>query len=171
MAEQYRVARGDASRVSATVARLRAAAAANPAVRENAGICVYALEARAKVMARAPDASAAVARLDSVLMHSNVGLNWREHFTLASARLHSALGEYDQALKATRRRTESVYAYAPLLLERGRLAARLGKRDEAVQAYRRYLKVRSDPEPGAAAQLTEQARNELAALAGERQPQ
>lgn len=55
------------------------------------------------------------------------------------------------ALRAARRRTiwtVGARLYLPTFFrEQGRLAARLGRMDEAVQAYRNYLSLRREPEP------------------------
>ena len=167
-AQGYRVAHGDRAGADATIARLRAAVATDPIkLMPTIGVCAYQLDAAVKVATRSSDASAAVARLDSVLMHSYVQREWREYFALLSTQYHNLLGEHEAALAASKRLGDHAFAYAPLLLERARLAARLGKRAEAIGSYQLYLKVRANPEPGRATEITNQARTELAALVGE----
>jgi hypothetical protein len=52
---------------------------------------------------------------------------------------------------------------ATQLREEGRLAARAGHREQAIQAYRHYLKLRTDPDPALRPQA-EQIRQELLRL-------
>lgn len=64
--------------------------------------------------------------------------------------LYEALGDRDAALVAARRQGFTLGAnilIPDLLREQGRLAALLGRRDEAIEAYRRYLDFRLRPEP------------------------
>lgn len=68
-------------------------------------------------------------------------------------------------LVAIRRLTRArLHLEAPSLLREARLAARLGRIEEARRAYLAYLARRRDPEPGPAADAVAQARTELAAL-------
>jgi tetratricopeptide (TPR) repeat protein len=166
----YHIVQGDFSNVRLVLDSMRAAVAREPNLAPRVGVCVYAHEAALKVYEKAPDASAAVARLDSVLLNSSVSTIWREDFAYESMRLHLALGELEEALAAAKRvQRDQGFARAPLLLERARIASRLGKRDEAIETYQMYLKMRANPEPGRAAEITARARSELAALVGERQ--
>ena len=56
--------------------------------------------------------------------------------------------------------------YMPaFFLAEARLSARLGRDDDAITAYRRYLNLRSDPEPSRRVE-TEAVQTELEALAG-----
>lgn len=161
--------RGDREAAVKALNALRAAVAANPETEQRFNICVLAIDASLKVSTKAPDARAAVLAIDSALMNGVVSANWREHFTLHSTGLHLALGDLEGALAASKRvQRDQGYARAPLLLERARIASRLGKRDEAIQSYELYLKMRANSEPGRASEITDQARRELAALVGER---
>ena len=56
--------------------------------------------------------------------------------------------------------------YSSFLYETGRWAEQLGEYDEAREAYRRYLKIRWDPEPALAATVAD-VRSRLEAMAGE----
>ena len=53
-----------------------------------------------------------------------------------------------------------------MLREEGRLADLAGDREAAIEAYRHYLALRTDPEPSLQPQI-EQVRAELARLVGE----
>jgi TolB-like protein len=89
---------------------------------------------------------------------------------LVSARAHDALDEPEAAYRATHRLFlgSGISDIASSMLRlRARLAARLGRTEEAVTAYRHYLEWRRDAEPALQPEL-ERVRAELAALAGER---
>lgn len=88
--------------------------------------------------------------------------------SLVVASLADAADQPESALNAARRAAGTVPTMAPGTLMRARLAARLGLRDEAIEAYRLYLAVRVDVEPGTrAAANVEDARSELNALVSE----
>jgi hypothetical protein len=76
-------------------------------------------------------------------------------------------GDPGRALRASRRwplfHGDPWYRAAFFLVE-ARASARLGLRDAAASAYRRYLNLRADPEPEREPE-TEAARRALAALA------
>jgi hypothetical protein len=167
-AQAYRMAHGEAGDASAVIAQLRSAAAAQPEeLAETVGVCAEQLDAGLKVQTRAPDARSAVARLDSLLVHAPLNMDWAQLFLLASVRYHLQLGDHPGALKAARSGGPASWAFAPLLLEQARAAGRLGHRAEAIGAYQRYLRIRARAEPGLATDITNHARNELAALVGE----
>ena len=63
---------------------------------------------------------------------------------LIAARLFEAQGDLPRALAAVRRADSF---YSTQRREEGRLAALNGDRSGAIRAYRRYLALRSDPEP------------------------
>jgi hypothetical protein len=69
---------------------------------------------------------------------------------LILARLKERRGDVRGALAAVRRRetflTRPLYL-STFLREEGRLAALAGENDAAIEAYRHYLALRSDPEP------------------------
>ncbi len=84
------------------------------------------------------------------------------------ARLFEAQGRTDRALRAIRRRTNSLGEPTPQGLAEsyrleGQLAARAGDRVGAIRAYRNYLKMRVDPEPSMVPQR-DSVRAELAAV-------
>jgi hypothetical protein len=69
---------------------------------------------------------------------------------LIAARLHERAGDIPGALAAVRRRLIGISLnpeYVRYHAEEGRLAALVGDRQGAILAYRRYLSVRTDPEP------------------------
>lgn len=78
-----------------------------------------------------------------------------EVLNFATARLWERLGHPERALDAT-----------AMLREEGRLAALVGDREGAIDAYVRYLELRSDPEPVLAADIAA-VRKELAQLSSD----
>jgi tetratricopeptide (TPR) repeat protein len=165
---ETRLMRGDPSLARKSLPKLRASVVEKPENAPRVGVCTYSLDAGLKIFDKAPDARAALARFDSVLLNVHVSQTWREHFAQASTQYHQQLGDLEGALAASKRvQRDQGFARAPLLLEGARLAARLGKRDEAIESYKMYLKIRANPEPGRASEITAQARSELAALVGE----
>jgi hypothetical protein len=74
------------------------------------------------------------------------------HGNLTVSRAFEDLGDLDRAIAAVRRYQigngdDRDRFGTTLLRERGRLAALLGRTDEAIEAYTTYLLVRADPEP------------------------
>lgn len=168
--EMWRTARGNLATVDASIARLRAFASAHPTQTEGWLVpCANTLDAFARVKRKSPDARAVVERLDSASLHAPLLRGWAEFVALMLVRAYTELGDFENALRASRRYNSSTFtARAALILERARLAARLGRRDEAIDAYREYLKLRAMYEPGTAAEkAVTEARNELARLSGE----
>lgn len=68
-----------------------------------------------------------------------------------------------RALRRTQRYLQNVYSRATILLARARVAAKAGARDEAIDAYEAYLRLRSNPDPRLIPQR-DSARTELAGL-------
>ncbi|HWA57901.1 MAG TPA: hypothetical protein VG692_11650, partial [Gemmatimonadales bacterium] len=110
-----------------------------------------------------------LAVLDSLLMLGmEVGV--REPGNLAAAKLHEALGDTAGALSALRRteyhhRTGIPYL-AARLRDQARLAAALGRKEEAAAAARHYLALRSAPAPERAS-VEDSIARELKVLARE----
>jgi hypothetical protein len=119
-----------------------------------------------------PERVAALDRLDSLLLAGPLtSLFDMEHpyyGNLALARLREDAGDLEAALQAARR-TSYYHGYtrqASYFLTQARLASRLGLREQAIDAYARFLNLHSDPEPSRRAEV-ERAREELRALVGE----
>jgi serine/threonine-protein kinase len=112
-----------------------------------------------------PVSKEAVDSLDSYALTHGVFNIWN----LSVAYLREAHGDLEGALAAVRRRAyhfDNVDYLSTMLREEGRLAALVGDREGAIRAYRHYLALRSDPEPGLVPQV-ERVRAELARLVGE----
>ncbi len=126
-----------------------------------------------------PDARRLAARADSMSIGWGDDLNdmsalfvSTDPSHLVQSRLHEALGDDAAALRALGRMLEPLgqprIEGLPLRLRtEGRLAARLGQRDRAINAYRTYLMWRANPEPSLIPQR-DSVRAELAKLTGER---
>jgi hypothetical protein len=115
---------------------------------------------------RTPTAGRAVARLDSLAFTVGTSGDGIAFVPLLIARLHGRLGDSRAALEALRRRDDFAgwpRYLAPTLREEGRYAALAGANDDARRAFRRYLALRSDPDPELREQV-EVVRGELAAL-------
>jgi serine/threonine-protein kinase len=168
--EPWKLAHGDTSTVRRSLAELRAAIAAESERPWDADMDVAMVEAMYADVANAPNARATVDRLDSILRgldYSMLRVTRREMANLVAARLLEKGGDLRRALAAARRRGDAWIPDQPYLpaqlREEGRLAALLGKTEQAIAAYRHYLALRQDPEP----QLREEVdgvRQELARL-------
>jgi tetratricopeptide (TPR) repeat protein len=80
------------------------------------------------------------------------GSRYQAAWQLVLADMYATVGQPEKALGILRRfwivfGEERTHYLSARLLRRARLAAQLGYREEAVQAYERYLTLRSDPEP------------------------
>lgn len=134
--------------------------------RQNLHTCVMLLRALDAVLAGQPDAGILVARADSAFREGPGGPQF-PYARLLLARLFERLDDPEAALRNLRDRCRfcpaSVYYLADRLREEGRLAAALGDRAGALDAYRRYLVLRGEPEPAVQPQV-DSVRRELAAL-------
>jgi tetratricopeptide (TPR) repeat protein len=109
------------------------------------------LEALLALETGAPDAAEAVARADSAF-HQGVAVRHRAAYLVLLANMFERIGDHRSALSRYRREwfqmgEEQAQFRTTRLLGRARNAAALGYRDEAMNAYERYLAFRSDPEP------------------------
>jgi DNA-binding SARP family transcriptional activator len=121
------------------------------------------LEALLANLARRSDATAVLARLDSL---ASLGFGATPHvINLVSAKIHEQRGEKAAALAAIRRGRwyfppENLTTY---LREEGTLAAATGDTTAAIKAFNQYLVLRRKPEPGLRAQA-DSVRTALARL-------
>jgi hypothetical protein len=94
--------------------------------------------------------------LDAELRASGVAYEIRAQGNLTAARVFEKLGDQQRALAATRRVLWNIGGdryISTLLRERGRLAALLGERDEALGAYGTWLSMMRSAEPGVAPEV------------------
>ncbi|WP_337170169.1 serine/threonine-protein kinase [Gemmatimonas aurantiaca] len=162
MTEPWRLAQGDTSRTRLSLQRLHAATVGTPtAVDPDYLLSIGLIEAMYAQRTRRGDVKTRLAYVDSLLQHLDYSRvhEARTAFTsLQVARMWEQEGEPTRALVALRRSGDhwlgSVTPFwATRLRERGRLAARLGHREEARLAYARYLAYRFDVEPPVLAQV------------------
>ena len=151
-AGQYAVATRRADLVRQAIADLRTARAASGSPWQSDLPRAYALllEAQVAATSRSADAPERLRELDSALADP-VWVSWASYGNLIAARLHEERGEIPAALAAVRRRGVGMPGfphYVKYLREEGRLAALTGDRQGAIRAYRHYLALRGDAEPG-----------------------
>ncbi|HSJ63714.1 MAG TPA: serine/threonine-protein kinase [Gemmatimonadaceae bacterium] len=170
--EPWKLAHGDTSTIRRSLAELRAAIASERPSAWGGDMDVAVLAAMHADLANAPDARATVERLDSILRGLDYSINRvyrREMANLVAARLLEKSGDLERALAAARRRGDAWVPQHPylgtFLREEGRLAALLGRREQAIAAYRQYLALRVDAEPQLQDEV-EGVRKELARLEG-----
>ena len=122
-------------------------------------ICAAQLHADMSAREHRPDADLALGHLDSLLRSGPVtNPHVRVSAALTLAKLYERNGDVTRALAAVRRRprimdSQGVDLLSSLLREEGRLAALAADTVGAVRAYRHYLTLRADPEPGVAAEV------------------
>jgi len=114
-------------------------------------LCAATLEALRAVDSSAPDAAQRVAAADSVFGFG-ASSRYQAAWQLVLTDMYATVGQPEKALGILRRfwivgGEERTHYLSARLLRRARLAADLGYREEAMQAYERYLALRSDPEP------------------------
>jgi TolB-like protein len=151
--EQWRLAHGAEGRTRRAIDLLRAW---DPPHGSNVGfgnaVCALLLDA---LLARRSggDAVSEVARLEASLRSAPGIDEMLDYAPIALARLYEAQGDPAAALRAIRRRF--YFAFWPHYLgthlrEEARLAALVGDERGALQAYRHYLALRSEPDPAVA---------------------
>ncbi|MGD8359970.1 MAG: hypothetical protein PVJ04_00960 [Gemmatimonadota bacterium] len=176
--EQWRLWHGDTSTARISLGRFRdlAARTAPESVSLRQEVCAATMEA---LLARAEgrsDAEDAIQRLEELLflvpnvetgddpslVGSFIVADWRE-----------AQGDIPGALAAMRQWHNhwftGVRYLSTYLREEGRLADLAGEQEEAIQAYRHYLMLRSDPEPEWIAER-DSSRARLSLMAGQDPP-
>jgi hypothetical protein len=137
-------------------------------------VCAVILEAWLASEERSPKADSRMAHADSLMRTGPVGragYPFLPFENLVVARLLASRGHTARALAAVRRReyfaeTDLGTFLTTYLREEGRLAALTGDREGAARALRRYLAIRTNPEPGLVSEV-DRVKAELAALVGE----
>jgi hypothetical protein len=172
---EWQASRGAYVAVARAISRLREARIDSRipdagATSRYASLCATLLDAMRASALRLPRAREKVAAADSVARDLIFVICCGERVSDANiriARLWEREGDLDAALRAIERRSDR-FRWAPLymstfLREEGRLAALTGDTARAVDAYRRYLAFRSNPQaslkPG-----VDSIRQQLAAL-------
>ncbi len=173
----WRLTRGDTTGSRELLARLRA----GPGLTVPAGVAppidlisLTALEALAADRRGESSAAALAGALDSLLLQADYTDFSAGRLAFASLTAGRLLEKYRgpaAGLAAVRRRstwwTNEMPYLAAQLREEGRLAALSGEKEEAIEAYRHYLALRTSPEPSVAAEV-EEVRKELAQLSSGR---
>lgn len=165
-------AHGDAVALGLAIARLRTEAIANDsAIASHTGaLCTSLLEAGRATDEHQPDAGHKLASVDSLLAAGPYApRDIRLAAGLEVARMYEARGSLTGALRALRRRDflyGGVEYLATALREEGRLAELSGDRVSALKAYQHYLRLRSNPEPDLATDVST-VRGAVAAITGE----
>jgi eukaryotic-like serine/threonine-protein kinase len=169
---------GEYERARRAGERLRTARVPGLATRDSSAfarfalLCSSLLDAAVATGLRLPDAGTRLQVADSLarrLAFTVVESPSVPETNLLLARLWEAQGDLPRALAALRRRTgwfgNSGRFMSTFVREEGRLAALTGDTTGAIRAYRHYLGLRYDPEPGLRAEV-ERVRRELAILEG-----
>jgi serine/threonine-protein kinase len=151
---QWRLQRNDTTGVLRAIERLRADSLAGslaaPPVAAGSLACSELVAAWLAVTLMQPDAGPAVARLDSLAFTAAPSGDAITYAPVLIARLHQRMGDPQAALAAVRRRAGEA-AWPRYLTtaweEEGRYALAVGAMDEAREAFRRNLKLRSEPDP------------------------
>ena len=168
--EPWRLSRGDTSQTRLSLERLRAIERENGGPTTESQTEIAVIEAMQAHLLRRPDTRQKVERLDSLLAATDykaVHSGRSAMNAIVTALIFESLGETEKAFTAVRRRTnwwnnDQVYL-ATQLREEGRLAALAGHRERAINAYRHYLALRSDPDPSLK-QEADRIRQELVRL-------
>jgi serine/threonine-protein kinase len=161
------LARGGVESVDRAVSGLRGGAGRSAAVSFDSLHTAALLEAWAHVERGSSGAARALDLADSMSRGRETNADWG---SILLARLYERTGRPEKALTAVRRRP---MALGTFLFEgaieakrlEGRLAAKLGRKDEAINAYRMYLWWRANPAPSKVPQR-DSVRAELSALLG-----
>ena len=171
--EHWRMHEGDFETAGEAVTLLRQVAANSGVSQRSTNLaarCALTLEAWHLTKQGDPGALAAMQLADSAGALGGLGWFTLLYNNLRLASLYEYLGRDRDALRMVRRRgqrgAERIVGIAIARLGEARLAARLGRPEEAIKAYNHYLWLRYDPEPALEAEVT-QARRELAELVGE----
>jgi tetratricopeptide (TPR) repeat protein len=152
--EPWRLSRGDTTHTRQTLERLRAIERATGGPTTDSQTEIAMIEAMQAHLLRRQDTRQKVERLDSLLAATDYKAvhSGRIAMTgIVTGLIFESLGDNERAFAAVRRRAvwwnnDQVYL-ATQLREEGRLAALAGHRERAIEAYRHYLTLRSDPDP------------------------
>lgn len=164
---EWRLHLGDTRRAASIARRLRALGGDGRLGTEVAPLyCGRLLEAWRATLVGSADAADSVTRLASATaQHPGPGSLLKEGDIILS-RLLEGEGDVRGAYDVFRNDWLTRQIYSSTILRReGRLATRLGDTTAAVDAYRRYVAFRPDPEPSLRGDV-EEVRKELAALGG-----
>jgi len=151
---QYELAHGDTTHAGRVIGQLRQLprVPGNPVESARPSRLALVLDAQLAARAGRPDARQCLESLDSLLRLAPLGLHVRAAGNLVASRLWERAGDLRRAYEAAQRWTPTTGPTEGVLLsthlrEQGRLAAALGEREAAIRAYRRYMKLRPNPEP------------------------
>ena len=153
----WRLDHGDVTTIPGVIARLgRVRDAMKDFQSAYIPLCRSILETQLAFAQQRPQAAAALERLDSLMRTGPPAISWvLAAGNLTVARLRERQGNLAAALAATRRRAyvtdlgerRVLVCLSTMLREEGRLAALVGDREGAIQAYQHYMALRGDAEP------------------------
>lgn len=145
------IGRMDLARAAAMRLRGDARAVGDTALARCARHAALLLETQVAATTLRPDAARLARVADSVLRRFDPGSEYLDAAgSLIMARVWERLGDLPRALAATRRVAPTLILwpfYSSYLRERGRLSARAGDREDAIEAYDAYVKLRARAEP------------------------
>lgn len=156
VAEHWRLGNGDTSTALSSLARFRDLADQTRfgSLPLRHAVCAASIEALLAMAQDRPEAEAAVQKLNNLLLlvpNVETGDDTSLVGPFIVARWRERSGDVEGALAAMRRWHNHWFSgvryLSTFLREQGRLAALVGNREEAIRALRRYLTLRSDPEP------------------------
>ena len=151
---QWRLAHDDTTAVAQTIVALRSAATASQGDAAGpAAACAVLLDAWFAVVATLPDARARLDRTSALAFTAVTAGQVSAYAPVLLARLYERLGQRRRALEVLRRRPYMAGwpAYlATAWAAEGRLSEATSDSASARRAYRRYLALRDEPEPGVA---------------------
>lgn len=143
---------------------VRDSIALHPERAESYKYCAQLLQATEAVMQGQPTARAELQRMDSMIVNGQLDPEAANVTAVLVARLYAQAGDFEKARQAALRGSNRLTAMGAQALEHARMAARTGRREEAIRNYRIYIAMRDNPEPGPAKQVIDKVRAELAAL-------
>ena len=151
---QYELARNDTTRASRVMTQLRALprVPGDPVASARPSRLALIIDAQLAARAGRADAPQRLATLDSLLRLGPKGGRIRLAGNLVASRLWERAGDLRRAYEAAQRWAITNNAmdgslYATYLREQGRLAEAANDHEAAIDAYRRYLHLRANPEP------------------------